>query len=106
MDMIHYNTILLNRIKISILNIPLTDLIALGIFSQDTKSSIIRIFLLNMIISFLNYIGEKNDFFKSKQFNDIKSLNKRNNINYNILYSKIYDTFLSIPIQIHFSHTC
>ena len=100
----HYNTIFLNRIKISIINIPITNLIALGIFSQDTKSSIIRIFLLNMIISFLNYIGDKNDFFKSKHFNlnDIKPLK---NINYNnFLYSKIYDTFLSIPIQIHFSH--
>ena len=102
---IHYNTILFNRLKMSIINIPVTNLIALGIFSQETKSSIIRIYLLNMIISFLNYIGDKNDFFKSKKFNDIKSLNKMNFINFtNSLYSKIYDTFLSIPIQIHFSH--
>ena len=100
----HYNTILLNGIKISIINIPVTNLIALGIFSQDTKSSIIRIFLLNLIISFLNYIGDKNNFFKSKNFNGIKPLNKMNDINYNnFLFSKIYDTFLSIPIQIHFS---
>ena len=99
----HYNTILLNGIKISIINIPVTNLIALGIFSQDTKSSIIRIFLLNLIISFLNYIGDKNNFFKSKNFNGIKPLNKMNDINYNnFLFSKIYDTFLSIPIQIHF----
>ena len=70
---------------------------------MDTKSSLIRLFLLNIIISFLNYIGEKNEFFNSKQFNDIKSLNKINNLNYNILYSKIFDIFLSIPIQIHFS---
>ena len=102
---IHYNTILFNRLKMSIINIPVTNLIALGIFSQETKSSIIRIFLLNMIISFLNYTGDKNDFFKSKKFNDIKSLSKMNYINFtNSLYSKIYGTFLSIPIQIHFSH--
>ena len=57
-----------------------------------------------MIISFLNYTGEKKDFFKSKYFNKnniISKMNEENFINY--LYSKIYDTFLSIPIQIHFS---
>ena len=100
---IHYNTLFLNRIKISIVNIPITNLIALGIFSQDTKSSIIRIFLLNMIISFLNYTGEKKDFFKSK-FHKNNIISKMNEENFtNFLYSKIYDTFLSIPIQIHFS---
>ena len=101
---IHYNTLLINRIKISIVNIPVTNLVALGIFSKDTKSSIIRIFLLNMIISFINYLGKKNDFFKSKGINDSKFISKMNEANFsNYLYSKIYDTFLSIPIQINFS---
>ena len=102
---IHYNTIFLNRIKISIVNIPATNLIALGIFSQDTKSSIIRIFLLNMIISFLNYTGEKKNFFKSKYYNKNNNIiSKMNEENFAyFLYSKIYDTFLSIPIHIHFS---
>ena len=102
---IHYNTILFGGLKISIINIPITNLIALGIFSQETKSSIIRIFLLNMIISFINYTGEKMDFFKSKKNNEINTINKMNDLNFkNYLYSKIYDTFLSIPIQMHFSH--
>ena len=102
---IHYNTILFNRLKISIINIPITNLIALGIFSQETKSSIIRIFLLNMIISFINYTGDKSEFFKLKKNNDMDSINKMNDLNFkNYLYSKIYDTFLSIPIQMHFSH--
>ena len=97
---IHYNTLLLNRVKLSIINIPITNLIALGIFSQETKSSIIRIFLLNMIISFLNYTGDKKEFLTS---DDINSLNKMNSKNFNsFLKSKIYDTFLSIPIQLHF----
>ena len=101
---IHYNTFLLNGIKISIVNIPITNLVALGIFSEETKSAIIRIYLLNMIISFLNYTGEKSDFLKSKQFNDIKSLSKINDKNFtNYLYSKIYDSILSIPIQINFN---
>ena len=86
-------------------NIPITNLVALGIFSEETKSAIIRIYLLNMIISFLNYTGEKNDFLKLKQFNDVKNLSKINDKNFiNYLYSKIYDSVLSIPIQINFRH--
>ena len=82
-EQIHYNTFLFNYVKISIINIPSTGLIALGVFSQETKSSIIRIYLLNMIISYLNYIGDKNDFLNSKIFNENNSINKMNNMNYN-----------------------
>lgn len=79
-------------------------MIAVGVFSKGTKSSIIRFYLLNMIISFINYIGDKNDFFNSYQNKEINSIEKINNINLNtFLHSKIYDTFLSIPIQIYFS---
>lgn len=103
---IHYNTISFGEIKISFINIPVTNLIAVGVFSKDTKSSIIRLFLLNMIVSFLNYIGDKNDYFKSQQYKEINSINKMNKLNFsNFLQSKIYDSFLSIPIQIHFSKT-
>jgi hypothetical protein len=57
-----------------------------------------------MIISFINYLGKKNDFFKYKGINDSKFISKMNEANFsNYLYSKIYDTFLSIPIQINFS---
>lgn len=100
---IFYNSISFNGIKISIVNIPVTNLVALGIFPQETKTSITRLFLLNMIVSFINYTGDKHEFFNSKQFNEINSLNKMNNENYMaFLESKIYDTFLSIPLQIHF----
>ena len=100
---INYNIISFTGIKISIVNIFATNLIALGIFSQKTKSSITRLFLLNLIVSFINYTGDKHEFFNSKQFNEINSLNKMNNENYMaFLQSKIYDTFLSIPLQIHF----
>lgn len=79
-------------------------MIAVGVFSKGTKSSIIRFYLLTMIISFLNYIGDKNDFFNSYQNKAINSIEKINNISLNtFLHSKIYDTFLSIPIQIYFS---
>ena len=62
-----------------------------------------------MIISFINFEGDKDDFLKSKIFNEINSVNKLNekeiyNSNFiNKIYPKIYDTFLSIPIQMHFS---
>jgi hypothetical protein len=100
---IYYDIISFTGIKISIVNIPATNLIAFGIFSQKTKSSITRLFLLNLIVSFINYTGDKHEFFNSKQYNEINSLNKMNNENYmTFLQSKIYDTFLSIPLQIHF----
>ena len=100
---IHYNNFCFNNIKISSINIPKTDLIGISVSSKDTKSSIIRLFLLNMIVSFLNYVGNKNDFFKSKNYNGLNSINKMNQINFiNFLNYKIYDTFIFIPIQIHF----
>ena len=59
-----------------------------------------------MIISFLNYTGEKNNLLNSKQFNDIKSLSEINDKNFlNYLYSRVYDSVLSIPIQINFGRS-
>ncbi len=100
---IHYNIIIINNIKIVIINIPVTNLIAVGIVSKGTKTSLTRLYLLNIIVSFVNYAGDKNDFFKSGQMKEIKAVSKINNINFsNYLNSKIYDSFLSIPIQIYF----
>ena len=80
----------------------------MGVFSKETKSGIIRIFLLNMIISFINFEGDKDDFLKSKIFSEsnINNINQKENSNLNFINSinpKLYDTFLSIPIQMHFS---
>ena len=100
---IHYNTIYLGNIKIIFINIPTTNTVAVGIFSKDTKSSIIRLFLLNIIISYLNYSSEKANFYKFEELKDINSIQKINQKNLiENLNNKIYDTFLSIPIQIHF----
>jgi hypothetical protein len=94
---------MISNIKLLFINIPATNLIAVGIFSKKTKASIVRLFLLNMIISFVNYTGDKNDFFNNTQMNENCDINKINSINFNyFLHSKIYDSFLSIPIQIHF----
>ena len=94
---------MISNIKLLFINIPVTNLIAVGIFSKNTKASIARLFLLNMIISFVNYTGDKNDFFKNTEMKEKNDINMINNINFSyFLHSKIYDTFLSIPIQIHF----
>ena len=109
---IYYNTIFINTIKISIVYVPPTNLIAVGVFSKETKSGIIRIFLLNMIISYINFEGDKDDFLKSKIYNELsinninndKKINEQENINLiNAINPKLYDTFLSIPIQMHFN---
>ena len=109
---IYYNTIFINTIKISIVYVPPTNLIAVGVFSKETKSGIIRIFLLNMIISYINFKGDKDDFLKSKIYNELsinninndKKINEQDNINLiNAINPKLYDTFLSIPIQMHFN---
>ena len=100
---IYYNSFIFKNIKIMSINIPTTDLVAVGIFSKEMKSGLIRLFLLNMIISYINYQGDKKDYFKSQDFKNIKSIDKINFSNFNnYMYSKIYDTFLSIPLQIHF----
>ena len=109
---IYYNTIFINTIKISIVYVPPTNLIAVGVFSKETKSGIIRIFLLNTIISYINFEGDKDDFLKSKIYNELsinninndKKINEQDNINLiNAINPKLYDTFLSIPIQMHFN---
>ena len=62
-----------------------------------------------MIISYLNFEGDKEDFIKSKLSNNINinnnnKLNEKENINFiNSINLKLYDTFLSIPIQMHFN---
>ena len=100
---IYYNSFIFKNIKIISINIPKTDLVAVGIFTKEMNSGLIRLFLLNMIISYINYQGDKKDYFKSQNFKNINSIDKINFSNFNnYMYSKIYDTFLSIPLQIHF----
>lgn len=100
---IFYNSFIFQNIKIICINLLATDLIALGIFPREMNSGIIRLFLFNLIISYINYVGDKNDYFNSPNFKKLNSIDKINLTNFNnFIYSKIYDTFLSIPVQIHF----
>ena len=65
-----------------------------------------------MIISYINFECDKEDFLKSKLFSEVndnlnKSTEKEKEIScsnfINSIYSKLYDTFLLIPIQMHFN---
>ena len=100
---IFYNSFIFKNIKIISINIPATNLVAIGIFSRSMNTGLIRLFLLNMIISYINYQGDKKNYFQSSNYKNFKSIDKINFSNFNnFLNSKIYDTFLSIPLQIHF----
>ena len=74
---LHFYLLKNDKLKIQILNLENTNIYLLGIFSIDTPSSIIKIFLLHIILSFLNYMGEKSWFIKKDSdsfFNENKSI--------------------------------
>ena len=68
---IYYNLFIIKNIKIMSINIPETDLVAIGIFSKGTKSDLFRLYILNLIIYYINYQGDKKDYFNSQNFNKI-----------------------------------
>jgi hypothetical protein len=127
-ETIQYYLISNEKIKIVILNIKKTNLYLLGSFNGNIHSSIIKIFLLHILLSFLNYMGEKSSFISkdySKSINgngndtidngkinvysnkesinkDIISTDNNNyvegNDNLDLLYIRIYENFLLLPI--------
>lgn len=126
--MLHYYIINNEKINIQILNIEKTNVYLLGAFNKDTHSSIRKIFLLHILLSFLNYMGEKSLYIvkdfdislnKNKSINLEKpnvysnktSINKNEDIissennnylegndNNDLLYSKIFEYFLLLPL--------
>ena len=127
-ETMQYYLISNEKIKIVILNIKKTNLYLLGSFNGNIHSSIIKIFLLHILLSFLNYMGEKSSFISkdySKSINgngndtidngkinvysnkesinkDIISTDNNNyvegNDNLDLLYIRIYENFLLLPI--------
>ena len=127
-EALHYNLKSNEKIKIVILNIEKTNLYLLGSFNSSIHASIIKIFLLHILLSFLNYMGEKSSFISkdfSKSINengsdtidigkinvysnkesinkDIISTDNNNymegNDNLDLLYTRIYENFLLLPI--------
>ena len=126
---LHYYIIKNESINIDILNIEKTNIYLLGSFNRETHSSIRKIFLLYILLSFLNYMGEKSSFIikeydsnidnntgnkscdmeKINVYSNKDSINiisSNNNYNYlegndnndDLLYSKIYEYFLLLPL--------
>ena len=122
---LHYYLIGNDNINIEILNMRNTDLYLLGTFNKNTHSSIRKIFLLHILLSFLNYMGEKSCFIKkdfeihnnwSKKstnsekktinvYSNKSSIISSDNNNYlemnennDLLYTKIYEYFLLLPL--------
>ena len=122
---LHYYLMGNENINIQILNIKNTDIYLLGAFDKSTHSSIRKIFLLHILLSFLNYMGEKSWYIKrdfeinrngsKKSINSEKKIinaysNKSSiissdnnnylemNENNDLLYSKIYECFLLLPL--------
>ena len=87
--------IIISMEKIFILNIKNSNIIIIGIFSLLSKNSIINLFLNYIAVSFFNFIGEKSDYV---------SINTYFNTGNDKLKSKIYETFLYLPLLNHFTN--
>ena len=82
---IYFNMFIIgNRDKIVILRIGDINIVSLGVFSKETKTSIIKIYLLNNLIMFLNYL----DIESNSSFSNI-------NTNNNLQISLYKEFFLS-----------
>ena len=82
---ISHNIYFLNERKIMTVNIANSNIIALAVFSNKTKSKLVYFFLLKITMAFLNYMKMHNC-----------------NTSYNV-HSIIYETLLLPPIKKHFS---
>ena len=80
---IYFNMFVIgNRDKVVILRIGDINIVSLGVFSKETKTSIIKIYLLNNLIMFLNYL----DIESNSSFSNI---NTNNNLQIN-LYKEFF----------------
>ena len=78
-----------NTDKIVFVDIEEINIISIGVFSIKTKTIIIKFYLLNFLITFINYLHERENII----FNT--------NINNNI-YIDIYKSFLFLPFEKYF----
>ena len=82
-----------NNDKIVIVDIEKINIIAIGIFSIQTKTVIIKFYLLSFLISVSNYFKENINLL----------INENNfNISKNKIYMDIYQSFLFLPFKNYF----
>ena len=90
---IAFNQLLINDEKIFFLNLMNNNFTLIAFFSNKTKNSLIKIFLLHFIISFSNFIKEISELILNN-----KSLYSTNEM----IKSKLYEKFLFLPLKEHF----
>lgn len=88
-----FQQICLKKEKYQFINFTKSNIIILGVFPIQIKNAIIRLFLLHVGVSFFNFMGEKSDFV---------SYNNTHYSSNDLLNSKIYETFLFLPLKQHF----
>ena len=79
----------MNRFKLSLLSFKDINITVLCLFDIRIKNSIIKFFMIYLLISFLNFIQKNSDI---SQTNEIDK----------ILYSKIYESFMLLPLIRYF----
>ena len=84
-NLINHNIYFLKQRKIITLNLGKTNVIALAVCANETKSKLVYFFLLKVIMSYLNYL---------KMHNCTTTYN---------IHSIIYETILLSPIKNHYS---
>ena len=88
---------IINQEKIVIVKIGDINIITLGVFDKETKMSIIKLYLLNNIIMFLNCLEALNNM-------NIKNINTNNTLQINIykefFFSSLNKYFFLITQQL------
>ena len=86
---LQFFTFYMNRFKLSLLSFKDINITVLCLFDIRIKNSIIKFFMIYLLISFLNFIQKNIDI---SQTNEIDK----------ILYSKIYESFMLLPVIRYF----
>ena len=76
------------------IDIESIDIIIVGIFSMNTKTVIIKLYLLNLLVTFINCLQDKIFLLYNIDNSEI--------INNNNLYINIYKSFLFLPFKKYF----
>ena len=93
-----FNQFYINNEKIFIIKVEKSNLIIISIFNKESKNSIIKIFLLHFIISYLNFI---------KEISELIIINNRTfNSSNDVIKNKIFENFLFLPLKEHFQKIC
>ena len=77
------------------IDIESINIIIVGIFSMNTKTVIIKLYLLNLLITFINCLQDKINLLYNIDNNEI--------INNNNLYINIYKSILFLPFKKYFN---